>query len=236
MNKARHKAWLQRLLIAFLDNKEIAPHIFFAGGTCASMLGFLDRFSVDLDFDLGPGLGKKRLRTELHQVFDDLGLEVKDESQNALQFFLRYDAPAGERRDLKIDIIDNPIKSIDYKPQYLKDIDRTAICQTRDSMVSNKMLALTGRKGAVAGRDVYDVHYFLMHGFSYNKEVIREGADQSVLAYLEKMVSFIESEVGQRVIDQDLNTLLTPERFQTIRKSLKEEVLSLLRDEIKKIQ
>ena len=57
--RAYHKAQLYRLLIRLLDNQKIASDIFFKGGTCSSMLGFLDRFSVDLDFDLKKGADKK---------------------------------------------------------------------------------------------------------------------------------------------------------------------------------
>jgi len=67
--KAQHKSQLYRLLIALIDNNEISPSIFFKGGTCCMLLGFLDRFSVDLDFDLKEGSNKKRLREELHLIF-----------------------------------------------------------------------------------------------------------------------------------------------------------------------
>ena len=85
-NNAFHKAQLYRLLIRLLDNYNIAPNILFKGGTCSQMLGFLDRFSVDLDFDLKPGADKELLRKELHSVFKDLNLKIKDESKRALQF------------------------------------------------------------------------------------------------------------------------------------------------------
>jgi len=59
--RAYHKAQLYRLLIRLLDDPEIASNIFFKGGTCSAMLGFLDRFSVDLDFDLKKGSNKINL-------------------------------------------------------------------------------------------------------------------------------------------------------------------------------
>ena len=49
---ALHKAWLYRLLEAIADNQKLVKVMYFKGGTCASMLGWLQRFSVDLDFDL----------------------------------------------------------------------------------------------------------------------------------------------------------------------------------------
>jgi hypothetical protein len=39
-------------LIEIVDRPALAAQLVFKGGTCAAMLGYLDRFSVDLDFDL----------------------------------------------------------------------------------------------------------------------------------------------------------------------------------------
>ena len=47
-----HKVQLTRLLTEILDNPTLSQNLYFKGGTCAAMLGYLDRFSVDLDFDL----------------------------------------------------------------------------------------------------------------------------------------------------------------------------------------
>lgn len=113
------------ILVYNLDNKEVAPNIFFKGGTCTTMLGFLDRFSVDLDFDLKKGANKQELRRELHFIFNDLGLEVKDESRGALQFFLKYQTPESQRNTIRLEILDNPFLTIDYHAQHLKEIDRT---------------------------------------------------------------------------------------------------------------
>jgi predicted nucleotidyltransferase component of viral defense system len=47
-----HKSYLNRLLMETIDRPVLAHNLAFKGGSCASMLGFLDRFSVDLDFDI----------------------------------------------------------------------------------------------------------------------------------------------------------------------------------------
>lgn len=233
--RAFHKAQLYRLLIKLLDNQKISPNIFFKGGTCSIMLGFLDRFSVDLDFDLKKGIDKKELRRELHSIFKDLNLFVKDESKKALQFFLRYQAPQGQRNAIKLEILDNPFKSIDYEPQYLREIDRMAICQTIESIFANKLVALIDRykkRGTLAGRDIYDIHYFFSHGFNYKKEIIEERTGKPYLVFLKQLKKFIQNKVNQKVINQDLNFLLPYKKFNAVRKTLKTETLMLLEDEI----
>lgn len=233
--RAFHKAQLYRLLIKLLDNPKISPNIFFKGGSCSAMLGFLDRFSVDLDFDLKEGADKKELRKELRGIFKDLDLTVKDESKKALQFFLKYQAPEGQRNAIKLEILDNPFHSIDYSPQHLKEIDRTAICQTIESIFANKLVALTDRykkRNTIAGRDIYDIHYFLSRGFNYKKEIIEERTGKPYLVYLKQLKKFIQNKVTQKVINQDLNFLLPYKRFNIIRETLKTETLMLLEDEI----
>ena len=233
--KSYHKAQLFRLLINLADDKTLAPSIYFKGGTCSTMLGYLDRFSVDLDFDLKKGADKKLLRLKLHQIFKRLNLTIKDESKKALQFFLKYEAPGGERNTLKLEIIDSPFDSIDHQPQYLKDIDRIVVCQTIECLFANKLVALTDRyrqRGTIAGRDIYDIHYFFSHGYRYKKEVIEERTKKTSQNYLRELITFIENKITQDIIDQDLNFLLPANKFQGIRKTLKIETLMFLKEAV----
>lgn len=235
---ALHKAWLYRLLIGLIDDSKISKHIYFKGGTCASMLNFLDRFSIDLDFDIGKKADKKILRKNLHQLFKKLSLKIKDESKNVLQFFLKYPAPAKKRNTIKLDIINTAIKSNKYSPQYLSEIDRYMNCQTIKTMFAHKFVAVTDRfkkNKSIAARDIYDIHYFFVHEFEYNQEVIEERTGMNSKDYLKKLHEFIEKNITQTIINQDLNTLLKKKKFNLIRKNLKPEVLMLIKDEIKRI-
>ncbi|MCX6791220.1 MAG: nucleotidyl transferase AbiEii/AbiGii toxin family protein [Candidatus Gribaldobacteria bacterium] len=235
---ALHKAQLYRLLISLLDNKKISPNIFFKGGTCTTMLGFLDRFSVDLDFDLKNSANKSELRKEFHLIFKNLGLVVKDESKNALQFFLKYQAPASQRNTLRLEILDNPFLSIDYQVQYLKEIDRTAICQTKESIFANKLVALADRykkRKTIAGRDVYDIHYFFSQGYNYKPEIIKERTGKTALAYLKELKVFMEDKMSQTVINQDIGFLLSDKKFKILSKTLKIETLVMIEDEIQNL-
>ena len=58
-----HKIQLLRLLTAIIDDPVLSSSLFFKGGTCAAMSGFLNRFSVDLDFDLSGETSEKVVRT-----------------------------------------------------------------------------------------------------------------------------------------------------------------------------
>lgn len=235
---ALHKAMLYRLLIALLDSKDVVPHVRFKGGTCAALLGWLDRFSIDLDFDLAPNSNKRHLRMSLKRIFKESGFIVDQEAKKELYFILKYQAPPGARSTLKISMIDRTLRSNVYRPQYLSDIGRYAICQTAETMFANKLVAVRDRfqkYHTIAGRDLYDIHHFFIQGYGFNQKVIVERTGKQPKVYLRSLIPFIETRVTEKIITEDLSHLLTPSQFQSIRHTLKTEVLVFLRHACAKI-
>lgn len=229
-----HRIWLYKLLSAMFDDVLIAKNFRFKGGTCAAMLGYLDRFSVDLDFDyVGDLKDIENLRVLLEKIFSNLGLEIKDCSKNVVQYFLKYENETGKRNTIGIDSHFPVPKSNKYEPKRFTDIDRTIICQAKETMFANKLAAITDRhkkRGVVAGRDIYDIHHFFSKGFDFDAEVLKEHTGMESAEYLKQLYKFIEDKVTTTILDQDLNTLLTVERFHVIRKTLKQETLLFLKN------
>ncbi len=230
-----HKAWMYRVLEALASDPYLSSVLYFKGGTCASMLGWLDRFSVDLDFDYG---GKsedvQKTRSSLEIVFADLGLTIKDKSQNGIQYFLKYENNENiSRNTLKIDASFPLFASSKYSSQRFSEIDRVFICQTKETMFSHKLCALVDRfekTGHIAGRDMYDIHHFFMNGHGYNTAVITERTGLSPKEFFSKLIIFIEKNVTEQVITEDLSSLLAPLKFKILRKVLKREVVQLLKE------
>ena len=236
---ALHKAWLYRVLINIADNKNLSE-LYFKGGTCAAMAGFLDRFSVDLDFDyVGDVSAIFRIKKELKKLFLDLGLEVKDESGNALQFFLKYsNQNLYDRNTLKVDINFPPPSSNTYEPLKLNDISRVLMCQDLKTMFANKLVAITDRfqrHKSIAGRDIYDIHHYFTNNYPYNEAVILERTGLNLLDFFNKLSTFIKEHINEKILTQDLNFLLPYKQFQGLRKTLKDETLVLIDLEIKKL-
>ncbi|MBN2854177.1 nucleotidyl transferase AbiEii/AbiGii toxin family protein [Patescibacteria group bacterium] len=237
---AAHKAWLYRMLIAIVDNNKLHD-LYFKGGTAAAMAGYLDRFSVDLDFDY---VGKQEnilvIRQELKKIFKDLGLEIKDESSKVPQFFLKYPTKNPDLRNtLKIDITFPAPLANKYEPVKLRDIERIVVCQDISTMFANKLVALIDRferNKSLAGRDVYDIHHFFLSGYNYNSEVIIERTGLTLVEFFNKLIVFIEKHITMTVFDQDLNFLLPYDRFRQLRKTLKIETEMLIKEEIKKLE
>lgn len=235
-----HKAWLFRLLDAISSDAFLASVMYFKGGTCASMLGWLDRFSVDLDFDYSGTLDDiGKTRNALVAIFADLGLSIQDNSEKGIQYFLKYENTKNiGRNTLKIDASFPLFTSSKYAPQRLLEIDRVFICQTKETMFAHKLCALIDRfekTGHIAGRDLYDIHHFFMNGYKYDTAVIAERTGLSPKEFFSKLIIFIEKNVTDQVIREDLSSLLAPQQFKILRKVLKREVTQLLKDEIKNL-
>lgn len=237
---AIHKAWLYRVLEAIADDQYLAGVLFFKGGTCASMLGWLDRFSVDLDFDYSgteKDIGKTHEAFEF--IFAKLGLSIKDKSKVGIQYFLKYDNADSGRKILKIDASFPLFRASKYAPRRFLEIDRILSCQTKETMFAHKLAAVMDRfqkTGGIAGRDIYDIHHFFMNGFDYDEEVIKERTGMETKKFLLKLADFVEKKVTEKIISEDLNPLLPNDKFATMRPILKRETVMLIKDEIKRLE
>ncbi len=238
MNNTVHKAHTYRLVSAIIDSPVISNDVYFKGGTCAMMLGFLDRFSVDLDYDLKKEADNKGIDRELRKIFKKFDFELVKKSHNSLFYVLRYKSELGERSNLKLSIVDKSFQANIYLPQYLKEIDRFCVCQTKETMFANKLVAITDRykkRKDIAGRDIYDIHHFFMRGFNYTSDVISERTKKVPMMYFKELVNFIETKVTDTILTQDLSFLLHPSQFKKLIKILKKETIMFLNQEIEKL-
>ncbi len=233
-----HKSQLHRLLMEIVDQPLVAQTLAFKGGTCAAMLGYLDRFSVDLDFDVLKGADEVALRKAFHQVFDHLGFRVTLEFDKVLFFQLRYPSSPTKRNTLKVSTSDMSVGSNQYKVQYFPEIDRLINSQTIETMFANKLVAIMDRYAqhkTIAGRDIYDIHHFFVQGYGHHSAVIRERTGLEPKEYFAKLIDLLRKHVTQKIIDEDLNSLLPYKKFQQIRKILIPETLSILAQEQKRL-
>lgn len=237
---AIHKAWLYRILEAIADDPYLGAVLYFKGGTCASMLGWLDRFSVDLDFDYaGSKSDVEKTRAALETIFAKFGLSIKDKSKRGIQYFLRYDDAVSDRKIVKIDASFPLFHASKYAPARFLEIDRVLTCQTKETMFAHKLAAVTDRfhkTGGIAGRDIYDIHHFFMHGAHYDADVIKERTGMDAKEFLMALTDFIEKKVTEKIISEDLNSLLPHDTFAIMRTVLKRETIGLIRDEIRRLE
>ena len=231
-----HKSTLHRLLMEIVDRPLMAQSLAFKGGSCAAMLGYLDRFSVDLDFDVLEGVDEAELRKIFHQVFEQLGFSVTLEFDKVLFFQLRYPSSPRKRNTLRVSATSGRIGSNQYKVQYFPEIDRLINSQTIETMFANKLVAVTDRYAqhqTIAGRDIYDIHHFFVQGHAYHGAIIRERTGLEPKEYFGNLIDFIREHVTQTIINEDLNSLMPHKQFQQVRKILIPETLAILAQEQK---
>lgn len=237
--EAFHKAQMYRLLIKILDHPFISHNVYFKGGTAAAMLGWLDRYSIDLDFDLKKNADVRKIDKELEKIFQNLDLTIDRKSDKTLFYVLKYSSPSFHRNSIKLSLIDFQLESNKYQPYLLPEINRFAYCQTVETMFANKLVAIIDRyqkKQMIAGRDLYDIHHFYIKGFRYLPEIIVERTGKKPIDYFKKLKEFIEKKITEKMIVQDLNFLLSKKNFLKIKKVLKQEVIMFLSDEIKRLE
>lgn len=228
-----HKTWMYKILSAIYSDIYLAQNLYFKGGTCASMLGYLDRFSVDLDMDfVGKTEDMPAIRERLEKIWDDMGLEIKDQSKHTIQYFLKYSNTAGDRNTIAIDAVFPAPKANVYEAKKFVDIDRTIICQSKETMFANKLVAVLDRfekHGSIAGRDIYDIHHFFSQNFSFDEAVIAERTGKKTKDFLIELIAFIEKHITEAIITQDLSNLLDTDQLRKARKSLIQDTLISLR-------
>lgn len=235
---AKHKVQLLRLLIALIDDAYISRWVHFKGGTCAAMLGYLDRFSVDLDFDIEKGANLKKMQNKISKCCTSVGLTIKSKSINTLFYILKYDAPQGEKNTLKLSFMSEETEGNTYEKKYIGEIDRFVSCQTIETMFANKLVALTHRykkNKSIAVRDIYDIHHFFEMGYRYDPHIITLRTGKNTAKYLKDVIVFITKMVTDLAISEDLSFLLEHTHFMHIRKTIKQETIGLIKDEINRL-
>ena len=232
LTDAPHKYQMYRLLSAILSDTVLAKSLIFKGGTCAVLRGWLDRFSIDLDFDLANTSFIPEFRQRLHKLFNTLDFEIKDESLHHLQFFLKYPASQGVKNTLKLEINDDVSKYNEQEIAILNELNLASLTQTQSTMVGNKLVAAIGRyekHKTLAGRDFYDLHYFLTQGFKINKAIVKERTGITFDAYINKLIQFIETKVTDSILYEDLNPLLPQAKLKHSIIHLRQELLWMLK-------
>jgi len=227
---------MYRLLRLILADQQLASQLRFKGGTYAVLRGILPRFSVDLDFDLPDRQHKAAIRDKCYRFFRQLNLQIKDESREHLQFFLRYPTKqASQRNTLKLEINDQPSPHNHYEQVFLTEVNAYCHAHTLDTMFANKLAATLLRQaknGKVAGRDFYDLHVFFSAGLPINRAVVEERTGMSYLSYMTELLHFVRNELSDQLLQRDLNPLLPTASLREILPHLRVEIAMFVEGEL----
>ena len=79
LDQAKHRKIMIEILLEIFSNSKISHLLGFKGGTALYLFHNLDRFSVDLDFDLLDRDQEQFVFDELLQILSNFG-EIKDQA------------------------------------------------------------------------------------------------------------------------------------------------------------
>lgn len=225
LNKEKHKLLMIKILKDIYSNIELASLLGFKGGTAAYLFYNLDRFSVDLDFDLTKELGEKekeKVFIEIKKIALKYG-ELKDDYIKRSTIFLMI-SYGEEDQNIKLEI--STRKTV-AKYELRNFLGIPMLVSSKESLFAGKLIALTNRK-KLAVRDVYDIYYFLNQNFDIDIEYLKSWNENSLKEYFEKCIEIIEKIPQNRML-MGLGELVNEKQKSFIKNKLKDETIFLLK-------
>jgi predicted nucleotidyltransferase component of viral defense system len=219
LNQELHREKMLEMLIAIYKDKFLASLLGFKGGTAVYLFHDLERFSVDLDFDLLDKSKEAEVHEKICQYATNFG-QIKDE---AIKFYggLAVYSYAKFNQHIKVEISNR--ESISHYE--IKDLLGTSIrVMTKEDMFANKLLALYER---CAARDMFDVWFMFKHKWLYNKEIVLTRTNQKLVDFFEKCINQIEAFPASPLAD--LGHLVKQNQKDWVKDNLKNELLLKLK-------
>src|SRR3989338_2314247 len=161
-----HKTILFQILKDMYSDTAISPFLGFKGGTAAVLFYGLDRFSVDLDFDLLDERKEDIVFERVTEIIQKYGV-LKDSYKKRYSLFclLSYE---DEAHNIKVEISRRQFGSTYNIQSYL---GVSMLVMTQEDMFAHKLMAMSERIGKTS-RDIYDVWFFLKKRFPINREIV----------------------------------------------------------------
>ena len=216
-----HKTILFQILKDIYSDTSISPFLGLKGGTASLMFYSLDRFSVDLDFDLLDEERADHVFERVIAIVKDYG-DLKESYKKRFTLFclLSYD---DKSRNVKVEINRRQFGSRYEIKTYLGVSMQVMLLE---DMFAHKLMAMSERIDDTS-RDIYDVWYFLQARYPINKAIVENRSGISFDELVCKCIGQLEKMDNRRILD-GLGELLTPNQKDWARARLREETIALL--------
>ena len=220
-----HGSWLLQILKDIYAYPTVGPFLGFKGGTAAYFLYGLDRFSVDLDFDLLDESKEDQVFEGVKTILKQHGV-VKEAQKKRfnLLYLLSYNNKIESHQNIKVEISRRNFGSrYDVKTH----LGISMKVMVREDMVAHKMMAMVERMKK-ANRDIFDVWFFLKHSWPINRELLERRAQMSYEQFLKKAIRAL-SKVSDRSILAGMGELLMEKQKAWVKAKLKNEAIFQLK-------
>ncbi len=221
-NISRHRNILLKILKDIYTDTILSSVLGFKGGTALYFFYGLDRFSVDLDFDLLDSSKEQLVFEQIDRLILKYGtIKQRINKKHTIFFLLSYDK---ESWNIKLEINKRNFGS---KYEIKNYLGISMLVMKIEDMFAHKLVAITERK-TLASRDIYDIYFFLQDGYQVNKEIVEKRTGMNFKDYIKKCISYIEKMPETRILS-GIGDLLSEEKKKWIKGNLKREVIFLLR-------
>jgi predicted nucleotidyltransferase component of viral defense system len=230
LDYSKHKHIQLQILKEIYTDMSIATHLGFKGDTAALMFYNLNRFSVDLDFDLlytsEAGSVDENKEQEIFEKILDIAKghgeirEARSKRYNLI-FILSYDSKA---QNIKIEVNRREFGSR-YELKTLLGI--SMLVMIREDMFANKLMAMYERVGKTS-RDVFDVYFFAKNNWPVNRDIVEQRAGLPFSEVLKKSIELLEKLDNRHILD-GLGEFLDDSQKDWARAKLRSETIFLLK-------
>ncbi len=187
MNNDKHKLYMLRILKDVFNDPELSQILAFKGGTSLMFFYQLPRFSVDLDFNILDITQKDMAYQKMREIALKYG-RIADEQLKHNDPLVILDYEKGER-NLKLEFstrfFDNHYE--------LKNLAGTNITvMVEPDMFAHKLCALLDR-GGMAGRDVFDIHFFLSKQTPIHAGIVEQRMQKPFANYIDDCITALQT-------------------------------------------
>jgi len=201
---------------------ELANALGFKGGTALMFFYNLNRFSVDLDFNLIATDKEEHVYRKIRSILLKYGT-IFDEAKKYFGPIIVLNYGVGERK-LKVEISNRQFDN-HYERKNLLGINMKVMVAS--DMFAHKLCALLDRN-ELTNRDIFDTHFFLTQRTAINKTIVETRMNMPFDEYIEKCIACLENTSDKGMLN-GLGELMDEESKKFVRTKLRVETINLLR-------
>jgi len=225
LNTTTHKNILIKILKDIYTDSTIGPILGFKGGTAVYLFYNLNRFSVDLDFDLLDAEKEDYVFEQVKNILKNYGtIKEAEKKRFNLFYVLAYDDKVPGAQNIKVEINRREFGSKYEVKSYLGISMKIMV---REDMFAHKLCALYERIGKT-NRDIFDVWYFLQNEWPVNKKIVEERTKMSFKEFLQKCINSLGKMTDQNILS-GMGELLDAKQKDWVKAKLRTETIFLLK-------
>ena len=216
-----HKNILLQILKDIYTDMTIGPILGFKGGTAAYMFYKLDRFSVDLDFDLLDRDKTEYVFERIEKILKNYGnIKENYKKRNTLFFLLSYEDLV---QNIKVEI---NLRNFGSKYEIRDYFGISMKVMVREDMFAHKLVAMKERAGKT-NRDIFDIWFFLKNNWPINKEIVEKRTNMPFKDFLQKCIDLLEEKSNRNILS-GIGEILNPKQKAWIKANLRKDTIFLL--------